>query len=135
MIHISATKIKFLELAEELEIVKSDRNGVLREFTVNQLEDFVEPGMHVEDFLTTAERQTLVKHELDNIRALPEDAKIPGYMMYELYEGQSIIELCYKLGIIEATYALHDSEHLKKLANVWYKPLFLKQQPFGKNLN
>ncbi|XP_044726729.1 anoctamin-10 isoform X2 [Chrysoperla carnea] len=130
ILHISATKIKFLELAEEMEIVKQDRFGVMREFTVDQLEDFLEPGMHVDDFLTTSERQTIVKHELDNLRALVEDVHIPGYVLYKLYEGQSIIELCVQVGLIELIYPLHDLEELKKLGSIWYKPLVLKQQPF-----
>lgn len=79
VLHISASKIKFLEVAEEMEIRKKDVHGVVREFTVNQLEEFMPDGMTVDDLLTVAERQTIVRRELENIRALPEDVHISGY--------------------------------------------------------
>jgi anoctamin-10 len=89
-LHISASKIKFLEVAEELELKKHDRSGVMREFSVVQMDDFIEDGMHVDDLLTTAEKQYIVRHELENIRALRNDLHIPGYPAFQLYEGQSI---------------------------------------------
>jgi anoctamin-10 len=89
-LHISASIIKFLEVAEELDLKKSDRCGLIREFTVSELDDFLEDGMHVDDLLTTAERQYIVRHELENIRALKEDDHVPGYPGFRLYEGQSI---------------------------------------------
>lgn len=61
-----------------MELRKQDLNGVVREFLVNQLEDFLSEGMTVEDLLTVAERQTIVRHELENIRALAEEKHIPG---------------------------------------------------------
>jgi anoctamin-10 len=89
-LHVSASKIKFLEVAEELELKKRDKYGLIREFTVSQLDDFLEDGMHVDDLLTTAERQYIVRHELENIRALTVDDQVPGYPAFRLYEGQSI---------------------------------------------
>ena len=89
-LHVSASKIKFLELAEELELKKRDKCGLIREFAVSQLDDFLEDGMHVDDFLTTADRQYIVRHELENIRAQKEDDQVPGYPAFRLYEGQSI---------------------------------------------
>lgn len=89
-LHVSASKIKFLEVAEELELKKCDKNGLIREFNVSQLDDFLEDGMHVDDLLTTAERQHIVRHELENIRAQKEDDQVPGYPAFRLYEGQSI---------------------------------------------
>lgn len=77
-------------MAQELELKKRDRCGLIREFTVCQLDDFLEDGMHVDDLLTTADRQYIVRHELENIRALKEDNLVPGYPAFRLYEGQSI---------------------------------------------
>jgi hypothetical protein len=87
---VSASKIKFLEVAEELELKKMDNTGLIREFTVSQLDDFLEEGMHVDDLLTVAEKQYIVRHELENIRALTEEDEVPGYPAFRLYEGQSI---------------------------------------------
>lgn len=124
VLHISASTIKFLEAAEEMEIMKCDKNGINREFTVNNLEDFLPDGMHVDDFLTTAEKQKIIKHELENIRALPQENSIPGYPQYTLYEGQSIIHVCLTEHLIKTLYPLHDVESLKKLGNNWYMTLF-----------
>lgn len=130
VLHISASKIKFLEAAEEMEIVKQDRHGTMREFTVDQLEEFLPEGAHVEDLLTIAERQTIVRHELENIRALPEDLHVPGLPTCTLYEGQSILQVCLHFNIVTKVYPLHDRDALKKLGRKWYMSLFEKQ-PIG----
>ncbi|KAL3281710.1 hypothetical protein HHI36_004914 [Cryptolaemus montrouzieri] len=127
VLHISATKLKFLEAAEEMEMMKEDSNRQMREFTMKQLDDFLPNGMNVEDLFNVADRQTIVRHELENIRALPEDNHIPGYPTLSLYEGQSILSVCRKNDIITKVYPLHDREHLKKLGQKWY---ISKKQPF-----
>lgn len=114
-----------------MEIVKQDRSGQMREFCVDQLEEFLPAGMHVEDLFSTSERQTIVRHELENIRALAEDDHIPGYPDYTLYEGQSIIQSCLQSELITQVYPLHEPEHLKKLGRKWYLSV-LRKQPFGK---
>lgn len=131
MLHLSASKIKFLEVAEDMELIKEDRNGQMREFTVAQLEDFLPDDMHVDDLLTMAERQNIVRHELENIRALAEDDHIPGYPTYTLYEGQSIFQVLQMYEIVTKMFPLHDEEALKKLGRSWYMSVFRKQ-PFGK---
>lgn len=127
ILHVSASKTKFLRMAEEMEIVKTDRQGVQREFVISQLEDFLEDGMHVDDFLTMAERQTLVKHELDNIRALSEDESIYGYSNFMLYEGKSILQKLSDVGLIQRVYPLHDYDELKKLGQKWILKLCAEQ--------
>ncbi|XP_018568866.1 anoctamin-10 isoform X2 [Anoplophora glabripennis] len=129
VLHLSASKIKFLEVAEDMELIKQDRNGQMREFTVAQLEDFLPEDMHVEDLLTMAERQNIVRHELENIRALAEDDHIPGYPTYTLYEGQSIFQVLQMYEIVTKMFPLHDDETLKKLGRSWYMSVF-KKQPF-----
>ncbi|PNF39603.1 Anoctamin-10 [Cryptotermes secundus] len=128
-LHVSASKIKFLEVAEELELRKRDKCGLIREFTVSQLDDFLEEGMHVDDLLTTAEKQYIVRHELENIRALKEDDQVPGYPAFRLYEGQSIVQVCLHWKLLDRMYPLHDQEALGKLGMKWYWALFRKQ-PF-----
>lgn len=89
--HISAGLTKLLELAEEIEMKKHDRFGVLREFTVKELSEFTH-DVDKENLLTTAEKQVLVKHEIENLRALEVDSTVPGYPHIALYEGQTISE-------------------------------------------
>lgn len=81
-LHVSATPIKLLELAEELDVRKRDKKGALKDFTITDIKDV--------DLLTTAEKQNLVRHELENIRALLHEKCVPGYPEIHLYEGQSI---------------------------------------------
>lgn len=114
-----------------MELVKRDQHGQLREFTVDQLEDFLPEGMHVDDLFTVAERQTIVRHELENIRALAEDVYVPGYPSATLYEGQSVLQVCLHCKIVTQMYPLHDAEALKKLGKKWYLSFF-KEQPLGK---
>lgn len=92
ILHVSASCRKLLELAEEMELKKRDKAGMMREFLFAHLRDFVGEKGNREDLLTTAERQLIVRHELDNIRALSEDPSIPGYPNFRMYEGQSIGE-------------------------------------------
>lgn len=87
---MSANIDKLLELAEELEVRKRDKNGILREFTVDEIDEFI--NNERDELLTTADRQVLVKHELENIRALSHEMCILGHMECPLYEGQSISE-------------------------------------------
>nr|CAD7196998.1 unnamed protein product [Timema douglasi] len=129
ILHVSASSIKFLEVAEELEIKKKDSQGLVREFTVSQLEDFLLDGMHVQDLITTADKQYIVRHELENIRALEEDIHVPGYPTFTLYEGQSIVQVCLHWQLLDSIYPLHDLEALEKLGNKWYWALF-ENQPF-----
>ncbi|XP_044750603.1 anoctamin-10 isoform X2 [Coccinella septempunctata] len=127
ILHVSATRAKFLDTAEEMEMMKEDSVGQMREFTVKQLDDFLPQGMNVEDLFTVAERQTIVRHELENIRALPEDNHVPGFPTVSLYEGQSVFSVCRMQGIITNVYPLHDNEHLKKLGQKWF---LSRKQPF-----
>ncbi|KAK7789933.1 hypothetical protein R5R35_010907 [Gryllus longicercus] len=126
-LHVSASKIKFLEVAEELELKKRDREGLVREFAVSQLEEFLAEGMHVDDLLTTAERQHIVRHELENIRALAEDDHVPGHDGLGLYEGQSIVQACLHWELLEQMFPLHDSETLDNFGRKWYWALFRRQ--------
>lgn len=76
--HISATKYKLLETAEDIELVKEDARGVPREFTVADLDDFLTDDRTIDSLLNMADRQTIVLHELENIRALDYEKFIPG---------------------------------------------------------
>lgn len=126
ILHVSASCRKLLELAEDMELKKRDQAGLMREFLFAHLRDFVGEKGSREDLLTTAERQLIVRHELDNIRALSEDPSIPGYPNFRMYEGQSIVQVMMHRALITAMYPLHDEESLKRLSTKWY---YSKVQP------
>lgn len=90
ILHISARSIRLLETAEDMEIRKRDQHNALRHFTINELEDFIPHSGALEDFLTSTEKQSIVKHELDNLRAMSDETHVPGYPQLKLYEGQSL---------------------------------------------
>ncbi|XP_050306991.1 anoctamin-10 [Anthonomus grandis grandis] len=125
--HISATIVKLLEVAEEIELSKPDARGHPREFTVAELDEFPANGKTIDDLLTLADRQRIVLHELENIRALDYEKFIPGYPLIKLYEGQAILPLAKNKDLITKLYPVHDEEQLNKLAGSWYMPRFFRQ--------
>ncbi|BET00034.1 Anoctamin [Nesidiocoris tenuis] len=127
-VHVTCGSQQLLELAEELEIRKRDRHGVLREFTMHELDDFINPSDKAE-LLSSSEKQTIVRHELENIRALNHEICILSYPEYPLYEGQSILSACLHYGIIKQIYPLHDEAFIRKLGSKWYSA-FLSPQPY-----
>ena len=44
----------------------------------------------MEEFLTMADKQRLIQHELESIRATDMDTYIPGYPKIKLYKGEAI---------------------------------------------
>ena len=92
-----------MEVAEELEFRKCDNSGLVREFVLTETKCFLKDGMSEEDLFTTAEKQTIVKHELENIRVKDGENHLPGYPFLKVYPGQSICKflihfriICYK---------------------------------------
>lgn len=75
-------------MAEEQGLRKQDLKGQLRDFTMADKLKFSSES----DLLSTAEKQYLVRHELENIRASENEKSVPGYPKIQLYEGQSICE-------------------------------------------
>lgn len=89
VLHVTASKLKFLEVAEYLELKKVDEHGILREFTVGDMDSFLHDDNTLENLLTAAEKQMIVLNELENIRALSGEDCIPGYPVQAVYTGQS----------------------------------------------
>lgn len=113
VIHISAEDHKFLQIADELEIMKPTKSGVMRTFNISCLEDFfVDDKMAINNVLTMADRQIIIKHALDSIKATEFEKYIPGYETILLYHGQSIIAACQEEGLIESVYSLRDTVEL-----------------------
>nr|XP_029727408.1 anoctamin-10 isoform X2 [Aedes albopictus]XP_029727409.1 anoctamin-10 isoform X2 [Aedes albopictus]XP_029727410.1 anoctamin-10 isoform X2 [Aedes albopictus]XP_029727411.1 anoctamin-10 isoform X2 [Aedes albopictus]XP_029727412.1 anoctamin-10 isoform X2 [Aedes albopictus]XP_029727413.1 anoctamin-10 isoform X2 [Aedes albopictus] len=127
ILHISATQMKFLEIADDMGFMKRTKTGIIRNFNVACLDDFFyDEHMTLEDILTPADRQIIIKHALENIRASEREQHIPGTKT-QLYHGQSIIQAAQRVEIITNFYSLHDKPKLRKLRHVWIKPT--KQQP------
>nr|XP_044992799.1 anoctamin-10 [Jaculus jaculus]XP_044992800.1 anoctamin-10 [Jaculus jaculus] len=125
---VGASKIRLLLGAEAVGLVKECNNDTMRAFTYGTRHNF--KGFHDDndDFLTMAECQFIIKHELENLRARDEKM-IPGYPHVKLYPGKSLLRRLLTSGIVTQVFPLHDHEALKKLENSWYTRFALTYQP------
>ncbi|XP_031623268.1 anoctamin-10 [Contarinia nasturtii] len=124
IVHVSAENCKFLQIADELELMKPTRSGVIKNFNISCLDHFfIDDNMAIDNVLTLADRQMLIKHAVDNIKATEIEKFIPGYENLLLYHGQSIINALAEEGLIVNMLTLRDTEYLKKL-KPWYSKSF-----------
>ncbi|XP_058452350.1 anoctamin-10 isoform X2 [Malaya genurostris] len=125
--HISASQMKFLEIADDMGFMKQTKTGIIRNFNVACLDDFFyDDQMAVEDILTSADRQIIIKYALENICASEHEHNIVGTKV-QLHHGQSIIQAAQQADIITHIYSLHEKSKLRKLQHMWIKPT--KPQP------
>ncbi|KAM7336789.1 hypothetical protein ACRRTK_002908 [Alexandromys fortis] len=125
---VGASNIRLLLGAEAVGLVKECTDSAMRAFTYGTRHSF--KGFHDnnDDFLTMAECQFIIKHELENLRARDEKM-IPGYPQAKLYPGKSLMRRLLTSGIVTQVFPLHDNEALKKLEDSWYTRFALKYQP------
>lgn len=110
IIHISAENCKFLQIADELELMKPTRSGVMKNFNISCLDDFfVSDTMEIDNVLNLADRQMIIKHVIDNLKANEFEKFIPGYENILLYHGQSLIHACVEFGLIANMFTLRDT--------------------------
>lgn len=124
IVHVSATKIKLLEIAEATELQKETADGLIQELSVRELDQFLHGGLTLDTILTPAEREFCVRHELDAISAR-EEQYVPGYPAFTLFPGQSIVDVYISEEIITTMFPLHERSHLDLVSANWYKTIFL----------
>uniref|UniRef100_UPI00398E6EA8 anoctamin-10 isoform X3 n=1 Tax=Pristiophorus japonicus TaxID=55135 RepID=UPI00398E6EA8 len=136
---IGASWRRLLLAAESLGFVKEYQDGSMRAFTYQNKENY-KYFSEDDNFLTTAERQYIIKRELENLRAINETS-VPGHPQVKLYPGKSIIRRLQTSGLLIQLYPLHDPAELKKLSFLWYRrvkfafqPLDEIQQYYGQNI-
>ncbi|KAF3854382.1 hypothetical protein F7725_022437 [Dissostichus mawsoni] len=130
IIVLSAPRCTLLRATEELGLCKTYHSGDMEAFSYNDRDNFNDSD-NMEAFLTLAERQYIVKYELDGLRA-QRDLRIPGLPdSCTLQHRNNICEcslrahcgLTSKLGsagVIVDTFPLHNPEQLKELSEAWY---------------
>ncbi|KAJ8415704.1 hypothetical protein AAFF_G00402610 [Aldrovandia affinis] len=140
MFIVGATWLRLLYGAEDVGLVKEFGDGSMRGFTYANKDSFRDFHGDGDGFLSVAECQYIIKHELDTLRA-KDETHIPGYTQMKLYPGKSIIRRMQSKGILLQIFPLHDKEELKKLSLSWYRKVKLSYQPlhdirryFGENL-
>ncbi|XP_017377971.1 anoctamin-10 isoform X3 [Cebus imitator] len=125
---VGASKIRMLLGAEAVGLVKECNDNTMRAFTYRTRQNFKGFDDTNDDFLTMAECQFIIKHELENLRA-KDEKMIPGYPQAKLYPGKSLLRRLLTSGIVIQVFPLHDNEALKKLEDTWYTRFALKYQP------
>ncbi|KAI7812133.1 hypothetical protein IRJ41_022410, partial [Triplophysa rosa] len=129
MIVVAAPRCTLLRVTEDLGLCKTYQDGNMTAFSYEDKDNFC----NIEDmqrFLTLAERQFIVKHELDSMRAL-EDQRIPGVPAPKgkLKARESILQKLEKAGVIRNITPLHDQKKLTALGKQWYSQKNLWGQP------
>ncbi|KAK9517167.1 hypothetical protein VZT92_025055 [Zoarces viviparus] len=119
IIVLSAPRCTLLKATEELGLCKTYRNGEMEAFSYNDRDNFKDSD-NMEVFLTLAERQYIVKYELDGLRA-QRDLRIPGLSdRHTLLHRDNIWRKLESAGVIVDTLPLHNPDQLKDLSEAWY---------------
>ncbi|XP_051548088.1 anoctamin-10-like isoform X2 [Myxocyprinus asiaticus] len=129
MIVVAAPRCTLLMVTEDLGLCKPYRDGEMTAFSSGDRDNFcnIDDMRH---FLTLAERQYIVKYELDSMRAL-EDQRIPGIpaLKGKLKAREGLLQKLEKAGVIRNITPLHDQKRLKALGKQWYSQKSLWGQP------
>ncbi|XP_067367947.1 anoctamin-10 isoform X1 [Channa argus] len=125
---VGASRQRLLSGAEDVGLFKEFSDGSMRVFTFANKHDFKDFKGDGDTFLSMAECQYIIKHELDTLRARDE-THVPGYTQAKLYPGKSIVRRLQSKGILIQMFPLHEKEELKRLTFSWYKKVKLSFQP------
>ncbi|XP_029359321.1 anoctamin-10 isoform X1 [Echeneis naucrates] len=128
MFLVGASQQRLLSGAEDVGLFKECSDGSMRAFTCTNKHKFKDFKGDGDSFLSMAECQYIIKHELDTLRARDE-THVPGYTEVKLYPGKSIIRRLQSKGILIQLFPLHEKEELKRLSFSWYKKVKLSFQP------
>ncbi|XP_070687077.1 anoctamin-10 isoform X2 [Pempheris klunzingeri] len=139
IIMVSAPRCTLLRATEELGLCKTYSSENMEAFSYNDRDNFKDSD-NMEVFLTLAERQYIVKYELDGLRA-QRDLRIPGLSdSYTLHQRDNIWQKLGSAGVIVDTFPLHHSDKLKDLSEAWYsgnqlaQPLDQVNEYFGSSV-
>uniref|UniRef100_H3BXL9 Anoctamin n=1 Tax=Tetraodon nigroviridis TaxID=99883 RepID=H3BXL9_TETNG len=125
---VGATRQRLLSGAEEVGLFKEYNDGSMRGFTCANKHNFTEFRGDGDGFLSTAECQYIIKHELDTLRA-QDETHVPGHSQARLYPGKSIVRRLQSKGILVQVFPLHEQEELKRLSFSWYQRANVSLQP------
>ncbi|CAF97507.1 unnamed protein product, partial [Tetraodon nigroviridis] len=118
-----------LRAAEELGLCKLYSDGNMEAFCYEDKDNFKDSD-NMQAFLSLAERQFIIKSELDGLRA-QKDLRIPGLSdNCTLHHRDNICECCHhgfhhgqkleSAGVVGDTFPLHNQVKLRHLSQSWY---------------
>ncbi|XP_061631223.1 anoctamin-10 [Phyllopteryx taeniolatus] len=126
IIMVSAPRCTLLQATEELGLCKTYNTGEMETFSYDDRDNFRHSD-NMEIFLTLAERQFIVKYELEGLRA-QRDVRIPGLAdKYTLQHRDNIWQKMSSAGVVVDTFPLHNRVKLKELSKSWYSGNQLSQ--------
>ncbi|XP_068179378.1 anoctamin-10 isoform X2 [Antennarius striatus] len=125
---VGATVQRLLSGAEDVGLFKEYNDGSMRAFTCCNKHNFTDFTGDGDSFLSMAECQFIIKHELDTLRA-QDETHVPGHSQAKLYPGKSIIRRLQSKGMLIQIFPLQELEELKRLSFFWYKKVKLAPQP------
>ncbi|XP_039550426.1 anoctamin-10 [Pimephales promelas] len=125
---VGSTLQRLLNGAEDVGLFKEFQDGTMRGFTYANRESFRDFEGDGQAFLSDAECQYIIKHELDTLRAKNEE-HVPGYPKLKLYPGKSVVRRLQSKGVLVQYFPLHSKEDLKRLSFSWYQKIRLSFQP------
>ncbi|KAK6174389.1 hypothetical protein SNE40_017675 [Patella caerulea] len=135
MLYIGANTNRLLLAAEMMEMKKLHVDGHMREVVIHDLQSF-QGSDDLSTFFTKGEKQKILLHEIEGVRAEPLDTNIPGYEQIKLYPGKSILKKYLSRGLVLQFYPLHDEEEIKRLGDEWYQyQKVFSEQPLDKIRN
>uniref|UniRef100_A0A096LTC7 Anoctamin n=1 Tax=Poecilia formosa TaxID=48698 RepID=A0A096LTC7_POEFO len=139
IIVLSAPRCTLLRATEELGLCKIYHTGEMEAFAYNDRDNFRNSD-NMEVFLTLAERQYIIKYELDGLRA-QKDLRIPGLPdSCTLQKRDNIWQKLGQVGVVVDTFPLHNPDKLKDLSESWYsgnqltQPLDKVNEYFGSSV-
>ncbi|XP_063052979.1 anoctamin-10 [Engraulis encrasicolus] len=126
---LSAPGCTLLQAAEELGLCRADKEGEMAAFSFHNKELFTNSG-NTEEFLTPAERQYIVKYELETLRAV-DDQRIPGVPapLGHLKARDNVFQRLQKAGLVVDVLPLHNRKRIATLRKEWYSHTKLWGQP------
>ncbi|XP_017329518.1 anoctamin-10 [Ictalurus punctatus] len=126
---VAAPRCTLLRATEELGLCKADKEGNMVLFSFHDRNNFNNIN-DMQKFLTLAERQYIVQHELESMRAV-KDQRIPGIPGDKgiLKSRQNILQKLQKAGVIQDVFPLCDEKKLNALGKDWYLKKSLWGQP------
>ncbi|KAM8846713.1 anoctamin-10 [Synchiropus picturatus] len=125
---VGASWSRLLSGAEEAGLFKEFNDGSMRGFTCANKNNFKNFHGEGDGFLSMAECQYIIKHELDTLRA-KDETHVPGHEEAKLYPGKSIVRRLQSKGLLIQIFPLHEKEELKRLCFSWYQKVRFSFQP------
>ncbi|XP_023320321.1 anoctamin-8 isoform X1 [Eurytemora carolleeae] len=119
---ITASYHALLQGLDELNIPKplrEDHGGGFKEFSIHEMSSFNQVETP-ELFLSSAERQSILFHLINSIRARPGDI----LENIKFRDGEAIIPKCLSKGLISEIYPLHELPVLQNLQRTWVQRIF-----------